>query len=174
MSELLTYDEIKARYAPDWVVISEPQVDESLEVLAGRVAFHSPDRDAVYRKATEMGLDSCAFRFLGEIHGETIGLLIEIEPDERPVDPTRDHGETGVWTMDEALTFDEIKARYAPEWVLIVEPRTDEHHNLLGGRVVFHSPEPDAVYTKAGELPIPRHFAVRWTGEYPAGMEFLL
>ena len=28
--------------------------------------------------------------------------------------------------MDEILTIDEIQSRYAPEWVLIGEPQTDE------------------------------------------------
>jgi hypothetical protein len=47
MGEILTFDEIKARYAPDWVRIGEPQFDEHLNVLAGRVLYHGPDGDGV-------------------------------------------------------------------------------------------------------------------------------
>jgi hypothetical protein len=47
MDEILTIDEIKARYAPDWVLISEPQTDEFHHVHAGRVLFHSLDREEV-------------------------------------------------------------------------------------------------------------------------------
>src|SRR5215213_7368898 len=51
MDEILTIDQIKARYAPDWVLIGEPQTDEFQRLHAGKVLFHSPDREAVYRKA---------------------------------------------------------------------------------------------------------------------------
>jgi hypothetical protein len=66
MGEILTMAEIQARYAPDWVLIAEPAVDERLEVVAGKVLFHSPDRNEVWRKATELKLDRVAVRYLGE------------------------------------------------------------------------------------------------------------
>ncbi|MFI5454423.1 MAG: hypothetical protein ACHRXM_03145 [Isosphaerales bacterium] len=66
MDEVLTMQEIEARYAPDWVLIAEPQTDDKLEVLAGKVVFHSPERDAVWRKAQELKLDRTAVRYLGE------------------------------------------------------------------------------------------------------------
>jgi hypothetical protein len=65
MDEVLTIEEIEARYAPEWVLIAEPQTDEALNVLAGKVLFHSPDRDEVYRKAQELRLDRIAVRYLG-------------------------------------------------------------------------------------------------------------
>jgi len=33
------------------VFIGEPQTDEFLHLRAGKVLFHSPDREAVYQKA---------------------------------------------------------------------------------------------------------------------------
>lgn len=75
--------------------------------------------------------------------------------------------------MSEVLTIDEIKEKYAPDWVLIVEPETDEYHRLLAGRVAFHSPVRDDVYDKAIELG-PPSCAVRYLGEYQENMEFLL
>jgi hypothetical protein len=66
MDEMLTIEEIEARYAPDWVLIAEPVVDNQLKVLSGRVVFHSPDHDEIYRKATEFKLDRIAVRYLGE------------------------------------------------------------------------------------------------------------
>lgn len=65
MDEVLTMNQIQARYAPDWVLIAEPQVDDKLAVLGGKVVFHSPDRDAIYRRATELNLDYIAVRYLG-------------------------------------------------------------------------------------------------------------
>jgi len=73
----------------------------------------------------------------------------------------------------EILTMEEIRARYAPDWVLIGEPQTDEYQGLHGGKVLFHSPIRDEVYDKALELK-PGHFAFRFLGERPEGMEFLL
>ena len=66
MDEFLTIDEIEARYAPEWVLIAEPQTDDQLEVLGGKVVFHSPERNAISRKAQELKLDQSAVRYLGE------------------------------------------------------------------------------------------------------------
>jgi hypothetical protein len=63
MSEILTFDEIKARYAPDWVLIGEPQFDEHLNVLAGRVLYHGPDGDEVCLKAREYPRGRYALKF---------------------------------------------------------------------------------------------------------------
>ena len=56
---------IEARYAPDWVLIGEPWTDENLNVQAGKVLFHSPDRDEVYRKARELRPGRFAVQYLG-------------------------------------------------------------------------------------------------------------
>jgi hypothetical protein len=69
--------------------------------------------------------------------------------------------------------MEEIKARYAPDWVLIGEPQTNEFQQLLGGKVLFHSPDRDEVYRKAIELR-PGFFACRFLGETPEDMAFLL
>jgi hypothetical protein len=65
MGEVLTFEQIASRYAPDWVLIAEPETDEKLAVVSGKVLFHGPDRDEVYRKASELNLDRVAVRFLG-------------------------------------------------------------------------------------------------------------
>ncbi len=67
MDELLTIEEIQARFAPDWVLIGEPDVDEGQHLRAGKVLFHSPDREEVYQKAIDLRLGHFAFRFLGEL-----------------------------------------------------------------------------------------------------------
>lgn len=75
--------------------------------------------------------------------------------------------------MDELLTIDEMKTRYAPDWVLIGDPRTDDSQHLLAGRVLFHSPDREEVYRKAIELR-PGYFAFRYLGELPEDMAFVL
>jgi hypothetical protein len=75
--------------------------------------------------------------------------------------------------MDEVLTVDEIEARFAPDWVLIGEPRTDELQRLLGGKVLFHSPNRDEIYRKARELSLDR-IAVRYLGDWPEDSALVL
>lgn len=75
MDEILTMDEIKARFAPDWVLIGNPDVDEFQQVRGGRVLFHSPDRDEVYKKAIELRPGDFAFRYLGELPDNVVFML---------------------------------------------------------------------------------------------------
>lgn len=65
MDEFLTVEEIEARYAPDWVLIGEIQTESRLNVLSGKVLFHSPDRDEVHRKARELRPGRYAVQYLG-------------------------------------------------------------------------------------------------------------
>jgi hypothetical protein len=157
----LTMDEIKARYAPDWVLIAEPQIDDQLEVVRGRVVLHGPDRDELLRKVADLRLARIAIHHLGEHPEQSVTRFLFGEMT------------TLGWQadMDEVLTTEEIQARYAPDWVLIAEPQTDEMQRLLRGRVIFHSPDRAAVWDKVGELNLDR-VAVRYLGEYPEHMVF--
>ncbi len=65
MNRILKMAEIEAEYAPDWVLIGEPETDDGLEVISGKILFHSPDRDEVYRKARELQPGRFAVRYLG-------------------------------------------------------------------------------------------------------------
>jgi hypothetical protein len=52
---VLTAAQIHARYDSEWILVGDPETDESLEVTRGRVLCHSKDRDEVYRKAVQIG-----------------------------------------------------------------------------------------------------------------------
>ena len=54
MDEVLTTEEIAARFEAEWVLVEDPETDEVLTVRRGRVRWHSKDRDEVYRKAAEL------------------------------------------------------------------------------------------------------------------------
>jgi hypothetical protein len=73
----------------------------------------------------------------------------------------------------ERLTFEQIQERYAPDWVLIGDPETDDYHRILSGTVLFHSPNRDEVYQKAIDLDITR-FAFRCLRPYPEDMVIVL
>jgi len=50
----MTIDEIRSEFASQWILIEDPETDDALEVLGGRVIYHSSDRDEVYRKAVAL------------------------------------------------------------------------------------------------------------------------
>jgi len=54
MEEIMTIEEIENRFDSEWVLIGDPQTDELLEVLSGKVLWHSSDRDEIHRKAMEL------------------------------------------------------------------------------------------------------------------------
>ena len=68
--------------------------------------------------------------------------------------------------MDELLTIDEMWARFPSEWLLVEDPETTASLAVRRGRVIWHSPDRDEVYRKAGELR-PRHSAILYTGALP-------
>ncbi|MBA2244862.1 MAG: hypothetical protein H0W11_07885 [Gemmatimonadetes bacterium] len=75
--------------------------------------------------------------------------------------------------MDETLTLEEINTRFASEWVLIVDPDTDDALEIRRGRVRFHSKDRDKVYRKAIELR-PSRLAMLYTGTIPDGTAVVL
>jgi hypothetical protein len=75
--------------------------------------------------------------------------------------------------MDQVMTIEEIESRFAPEWVLIGEPRTDEDLSVRSGVVLFHSLDRDEVYRRAEEIR-PGRFAVRYLGTWPEDTALVL
>jgi hypothetical protein len=65
MDQLLTIAEIRKRFDSEWVLVEDPETNEALEVLGGKVLFHSKDRDTLYRKAIELRPKRSAVLFLG-------------------------------------------------------------------------------------------------------------
>ncbi len=71
MSDILTLEEMKARFPSEWVLINEPQwTGSSVDDLAGEVLFHSLDYDEVHRKTKELSPrpQHLAMRYLGPRH----------------------------------------------------------------------------------------------------------
>ena len=66
IDEEMTMDEIQARFDREWVLINEPEEDERLRVLSGRVRFHSPDRDEFDAAVKNLRSDHIAVRFIGD------------------------------------------------------------------------------------------------------------
>jgi hypothetical protein len=67
MDKTLTIEEIEALFPSQWVLIGDPQTDESQHLLAGTVLFHSPQRAEVDQKLLELRPSRFAFRYLGTL-----------------------------------------------------------------------------------------------------------
>ena len=66
MNDLLTIEQIEAQFPSEWVLIGDPRTDLNQQLMAGRILFHSPDRDEVDRILLEMRPPRFAFRYTGE------------------------------------------------------------------------------------------------------------
>ena len=75
MSEILTIAEIEAKFISEWVLVEDPQTNESLEVLRGKVRYHSKDRDEIYRKAVKIRPKRFAMIYTGTLPEDTAIVL---------------------------------------------------------------------------------------------------
>lgn len=75
MEPMLTISEMKQRFPSEWILIGDPETDSSLEVVKGKVAFHSKDRDEVYRAAGRIKPKKFATLYTGEIPKDAAVVL---------------------------------------------------------------------------------------------------
>ena len=73
---ILTMCQIRMRFKSEWVVVSDPETDEALNVLAGRVVCHGVDKNAVYRKAAKMRLKRSAVFFAGRLPKSNLVIVL--------------------------------------------------------------------------------------------------
>ncbi len=66
MVEVLEIDQIKTRYDSEWILLEDPETDETLHVRRGKILWHSKNRDEVYQKALELRPKHSAFLYTGE------------------------------------------------------------------------------------------------------------
>ncbi len=73
---------------------------------------------------------------------------------------------------NERLTLEEMEQKYPDEWLFIIDCEHSENTELLSGRVLVHSKSRADIYEASG------HYkggaAIRYTGELPEGMHYLL
>ncbi len=75
MADVLTISEIKAKFKSEWVMVENPQTNESLEIQSGKARYHSKDRDAVYREAVKRRPKRFAMLYTGTIPKDTAIVL---------------------------------------------------------------------------------------------------
>ena len=75
MNELLSIDEMNARFDSQWVLVEDPEVDADLNIVRGKVVWHSKDRDEVYQKLLELRPKSAATLYVGSMPADTAVVL---------------------------------------------------------------------------------------------------
>ena len=75
MEEILTAAQIEAKFESEWVLVEDPQTDDTLQVESGTVRWHSKDRDEVYRKAVELRPKDFAILYTGKMPEDTAVVL---------------------------------------------------------------------------------------------------
>jgi hypothetical protein len=75
MNEVLTIAEIQSQFHSEWILVGDPQTDDSLQVQSGQVIYHSKDRDEVYRKAVELRPKRFAMLYTGTLPKDTAIVL---------------------------------------------------------------------------------------------------
>jgi hypothetical protein len=67
MSQVMSMQEIRDRFAGEWVLIGYEELDEYLNVLRGEVLAHSVHRDEIYQRLLSLEGKRIAIEYLGEI-----------------------------------------------------------------------------------------------------------
>ena len=75
VGRVMTIIEIESQFDSEWILVDEPETNEQLEVLKGKVIHHSKDRDEVYRKAVALRPKRCAILYTGEIPEDAVVVL---------------------------------------------------------------------------------------------------
>jgi hypothetical protein len=72
---ILAVDEIEVQFAAEWILLGDPETDESLNVRSGKVLWHGKTRDEVYRKAVELRPRRFAVLYTGKMPKDTAIVL---------------------------------------------------------------------------------------------------
>lgn len=62
---VMTLTEIEERFNDEWILVGDPELDRSNEVVKGKVLFHSKNRDEVDAIAMRLRLKRSAFLYTG-------------------------------------------------------------------------------------------------------------
>ena len=75
MDNIMTAEEMRTQFESEWVLVENPQTNDALKVLKGKILHHSKDRDEVYRKAVALRPKRSAIIYTGEIPEDTAVAL---------------------------------------------------------------------------------------------------
>ena len=65
MDRIMSWSEIEETFNGEWVLIEDPELAPSLQVVRGKVIFHSKDRAEVNAKMAELTRVNHALMYIG-------------------------------------------------------------------------------------------------------------
>ncbi len=75
MEKEMTVEDMRAQFDGEWVLIGDPQTNEALDVVRGKVLHHGKDRDEVYREAVARRPKRSAILYTGQMPENTAIVL---------------------------------------------------------------------------------------------------
>ena len=75
MEQQMTVEEMRERFDAEWILVEDPQTNEALEILSGKVLHHGKDRDEVYRQAVARRPKRSAILYTGQMPEDTAIVL---------------------------------------------------------------------------------------------------
>ena len=66
MDKVMSWQEIEEAFDGEWVLIEDPETTELLEIIRGKVIFHSKERSDVHGKLLELRPIHSAVMYVGE------------------------------------------------------------------------------------------------------------
>jgi hypothetical protein len=63
----MTFAQMRKKHISEWLLIENPETNDLLEIVRGKVLLHSKDRDEVYRKAASLHPKRFATLYTGTI-----------------------------------------------------------------------------------------------------------
>jgi len=75
MNEIMSYAQISREFDSEWVLLGDPRTSADLRIEAGKVLWHSKNRDEVYRKARELSPAHSAVLYVGKMPEDAAVVL---------------------------------------------------------------------------------------------------
>ncbi len=75
VGEIMTWEQIEDLYEGEWVLLENPQAAENVQVLGGKLLWHSKSREEIGRKLLELRPKFSALLFVGQPASDSLFLL---------------------------------------------------------------------------------------------------
>ena len=72
----MRWKDIKNKFKNQWVLIEVENVDESFNVLEGKVLAHSKDKDEIYQKLLKIKPKEFSIEFTGEVPEDLAVVMV--------------------------------------------------------------------------------------------------
>ena len=76
----MTWEEIRTQYDGQWVLIEYRELDEQLNVVAGEVIAHSPNKEEIYKHLLKTTGKNIAIEYAGEFSSD-LAVMFSLCPD---------------------------------------------------------------------------------------------